>query len=208
MKNLLILSIAVVGMIVVSLAHATTGDAEKGKQKSAVCATCHGADGNGMVGLPLYPKLAGQAPGYILSQLKAFKKGKKKDGRQNPIMEGMVAGLSEQDMVDLDAYYASLPIKITGIKKSDEALALKGEKIYRGGDRKMNIPACMSCHEPTGAGIPVQYPRLGGQNAAYTEKQLHEFKDGTRKYDMMNAIAFLLSNDQIKQLSLYTQGLK
>lgn len=208
MKNLLVLSMAVVGMMVASLAHAATGDAEKGKQKSAVCAACHGADGNGTDGAPLYPKLAEQIPGYILHELKAFKKGKGEDGRQNPIMEGMVAALSEEDMADLDAYYTSLTIKITGIKKSDEALAREGEKIYRGGYREMNIPACMSCHGPTGAGIPVQYPRLAGLSAEYTEKQLREFKDGTRKHNMMNPIAFLLSNDQIKQLSLYTQGLK
>ncbi|GMR06092.1 MAG: c-type cytochrome [Gammaproteobacteria bacterium] len=208
MKNLLVLFMAVVGMMFVSLAHAAAGDAEKGKQKAAACAACHGADGNGMAGAPLYPKLADQVPGYILHELKAFKKGKGKDGRPNPIMEGMVAALSEEDMADLDAYYSSLKIKITGISKSNEALALEGEKIYRGGYRKYNIPACMSCHGPKGAGIPVQYPRLAGLSAEYTEKQLREFKDGTRKHNMMNPIAFLLSNEQIKQLSLYTQGLK
>ena len=95
-----------------------------------------------------------------------------------------------------------------GIKKEDEEQALEGQKIYRGGYSKLNISACMSCHGPSGEGIPIQYPRVSGQNAAYTEKQLHAFKDGTRKHPMMNSIAFLLSNEQIKQLSLYTQGLK
>ncbi len=204
MKNILVLSLAVVSMMTASLAYAATGDAEKGKLKSAVCASCHGADGNGVSGVPLNPRLADQVPGYITAQLKAFKDGTRKD----PIMAGMAAGLSDKDMADLDAYYASLSAGEVGVSKQDEAAALEGEKIYRGGFREMNIPACMSCHEPSGAGIPVQYPKLSGQNAAYTEKQLHAFKDGTRKHDMMNTIAFLLSNNQIKQLSLYTQGLK
>ena len=95
-----------------------------------------------------------------------------------------------------------------GIKKEQEEQALAGQKIYRGGFKKLNISACMSCHGPSGHGIPVQYPRVSGQNAAYTEKQLHAFKEGTRKHAMMNPISFLLSNDQIQQLSLYMQGLK
>lgn len=204
MKFILVLSLSIVGFMFAGLAYATTGDAEKGKGKSAVCAACHGADGNGMSGAPLNPRLADQVPGYIATQLKAFKDGRRKD----PIMAGMVAALSDEDMADLDAYYASLPVGEIGIKKEDEAQALEGEKIYRGGFREMNISACMSCHGPSGAGIPVQYPRVSGQNAAYTEKQLHAFKDGSRKHDMMNSIAFLLSNDQIKQLSIYMQGLK
>ncbi|MGB5281257.1 MAG: cytochrome c, partial [Arenicellales bacterium] len=103
---------------------------------------------------------------------------------------------------------SSLPVMNIGVKKEDEEQALAGQKIYRGGYSKLNISACMSCHGPSGEGIPIQYPRVSGQNAAYTEKQLHAFKDGTREHPMMNSIAFLLSNEQIKQLSLYTQGLK
>ena len=207
MKKLLVLSIALAGMMttgVVHATHASEGVAETGAAKAAVCSSCHGPDGNGMSGTPLYPKLADQVPGYILSQLKAFKDGR----RQDPIMAGMVAALSEEDMAHLDAYYSSLPVMNVGVKKEDEELALAGQKIYRGGYSKLNISACMSCHGPSGEGIPIQYPRVSGQNAEYTEKQLHAFKDGTRKHDMMNPIAFLLSNEQIKQLSIYMQGLK
>jgi len=207
MKNILVLSMAVAGMMIAGVAHAThasKGNVESGKGKTAACAACHGADGNGMKDAPLNPRLADQVPGYIYGQLKAFKDGRRKD----PIMAGMVAALSDQDMADIDAYYSGLPAGKAGISKQDEAAALEGEKIYRGGFRDMNISACMSCHGPSGAGIPVQYPRLSGQNAAYTEKQLHAFKDGTREHYMMNPISFLLSNDQIKQLSLYMQGLK
>ena len=207
MKKLLVLSMAIAGLMLAGSAHAThasEGSAEDGKAKAAVCASCHGADGNGMAGSPLYPKLADQVPGYILSQLMAFKDG----SRQDPIMAGMVAALSEKDMADLDAYYSSLPIMNIGIKKEDEEQARIGEKIYRGGFKKMNISACMSCHGPSGEGIPIQFPRVSGQTAEYTEKQLHAFKEGTRKHAMMNSIAFLLTNDQIKQLSIYMQGLK
>lgn len=207
MKKLLVLSIAIAGFMAAGVVHAEHGEkgnAENGKAKAAVCAACHGADGNGMEGSPLNPKLADQVPGYITSQLKAFKDGSRKD----PIMAGMVAALSVQDIADLDAYYSSLPVKNIGVSKADEKQALLGQKIYRGGFEKLNISACMSCHGPSGEGIPIQYPRVSGQNAAYTEKQLHAFKEGTRQHDMMNPIAFLLSNDQITQLSLYMQGLK
>ena len=204
MKKLLILSMAIAGVISTGSAYATHGVAEKGKEKVAVCAGCHGADGNGLEGAPLNPKLADQVPGYIKKQLMAFKDG----SRQDPIMAGMVAALTEEDMADIDAFYASLPVKNVGVSKADEEQAMAGQKIYRGGFKKLNISACMSCHGPSGHGIPVQYPRVSGQNAAYTEKQLHAFKEGTRKHAMMNPISFLLSNDQIKQLSLYMQGLK
>ena len=204
MKKLLILSMAIAGMISTGSAYATHGVAEKGKEKVAVCAGCHGVDGNGLEGAPLNPKLADQVPGYIKKQLMAFKDG----SRQDPIMAGMVAALTEEDMADIDAFYASLPVKNVGVSKADEEQALAGQKIYRGGFKKLNISACMSCHGPSGHGIPVQYPRVSGQNAAYTEKQLHAFKEGTRKHAMMNPISFLLSNDQIKQLSLHMQGLK
>lgn len=204
MKNILVVFLAVAMLVFAGISFAVTGNVEKGKEKVATCAGCHGADGNGLTGAPLNPRLAGQVPGYISAQLKAFKNATRKD----PVMQGMVAGLSEEDMNDIDAYYSSLPAGEVGIDKKDEEAARKGEKIYRGGYRKYNISACMSCHGPSGEGIPVQYPSLSGQNAEYTEKQLHAFKDGSRVHYMMNPIAFLLSNDQIKQLSLYTQGLK
>lgn len=203
MKKLLVLTAAVSMMGLATASHAF-GNAENGKAKSQVCAACHGADGNGVEGQPTYPKLAHQVPGYITSQLKAFKSG----ARQDPIMLGMVAALSEEDMSDLDAYYSSQKPAEVGIKPEDEELARIGEKLYRGGDTRYGISACMSCHGPTGEGIPIQYPNLSGQNAAYIDKQLWAFKDGTRKSDVMNPIAFLLSYEQIKGLSLYVQGLR
>ena len=123
-------------------------------------------------------------------------------------MMGMVAALSEEDMYDLDAYYSNLKPAPVGIRPEDEELARIGEKLYRGGDTRYGISACMSCHGPTGEGIPIQYPNLSGQHADYIEKQLLAFKNGTREHSMMNSISFLLSQDQIRGVSLYVQGLK
>lgn len=203
MKKLLVLA-AAASMMSVSISGYAFGDPEQGKAKSQVCAACHGADGNGVEGQLNYPKLAHQVPGYITKQLKAFKDGT----RQDPIMIGMVAALSEEDMADLDAYFSSQKRTVNGIKPEEEELARKGEKLYRGGDTQYDISACMSCHGPTGEGIPVRFPNLSGQNAPYIEKQLRAFKDGTRSNEVMNPIAFLLSYEQIKGLSLYVQGLK
>jgi cytochrome c553 len=203
MKKLLVLA-AAASMMGLATTGFAFGNPEKGKEKSQVCAACHGVDGNGVEGQTTYPKLAHQVPGYIAAQLKDFKSG----ARQDPIMMGMVAALSEEDMYDLDAYYSKQKPAPVGIRPEDEELARIGEKLYRGGDTHYGISACMSCHGPTGEGIPIQYPNLSGQHADYIEKQLVAFKDGTRKNDMMNPIAFLLSQEQIRGLSLYVQGLR
>ena len=168
-KLLVVVALAVIGLNanVVNAA----GDAEAGKAKSATCAACHGADGNSVI--PVNPNLAGQVPGYISAQLKAFKSGE----RASPIMAGMAAGLSEQDMKDLDAYYASLPAKTTSkLNDEDKALAAEGEAIYRGGFAERGISACMSCHGPSGHGIPKNYPRVSAQHKEYLEKQLLDYK--------------------------------
>ena len=181
---------------------AQSGDAEAGKQKSATCAACHGADGNSAV--DQFPKIAGQVPGYIAAQLASFKSGE----RENPIMAGMVGALSEQDMADLDAYYASQVVSTVSISADQEESARAGEAIYRGGIAEYSVPACMSCHGPTGSGIPPNFPRLSGQHAAATEAQLLAFKSGQRKSPIMNPIAFPLSEEQIKQLALYISALQ
>ena len=123
-------------------------------------------------------------------------------------MFGMVSSLSEQDMADLDAYYASQSstIETVSMDRSEDALA--GESLYRTGYAPFNVPACMGCHGPAGAGIPPKYPRLGGQHAAYLESQLLAFKSGERQNAEMETVAFPLSDQQIRQLSLYLSGLQ
>ena len=203
-KKLLLTTFALGALSVVSSASAM-GDAEAGKAKSVTCGACHGADGNSAI--PLNPNLAGQVPGYISAQLAAFKSGE----RVNPIMMGQTMNLSKEDMDDLDAYYASLPAKVTSsLTEADLELAAAGEKIYRGGFSERGISACMSCHGPSGHGIPKNYPRVSAQHKEYLEQQLLAYKKGERRgyNDIMSDIAFGLSEQQIKELSAYMAGLQ
>lgn len=181
------------------------GDAEAGKSKSGTCVACHGPDGKGIG--PEFPNLAGQVPGYIAKSLAEFKQGEK---RNNPIMSGMVANLSEQDMQDLDAYYSSLtPIGGALSEADQDGPEVKaGERLYRGGFAERSISSCISCHGPGGHGIPTRFPRVAGQKVEYLEAQLRAFKSGQRINDIMNQIAFLLSEQQIKDVSKYMHALK
>lgn len=181
------------------------GDAAAGEPKALVCAACHGA--KGISSIPVNPNLAGQVPGYIAAQLKAYKTGE----RVNPIMAGQAAILSDTDMADLDAYYSSMPGKTSAnMTDEDKALAEAGGKIYRGGFEKRGISACMSCHGPSGHGIPKNYPRVSAQHKEYLELQLLAYKKGDRLgYNgIMHDISFGLSELQIKQLAAYMAGLQ
>lgn len=179
----------------------TEGDAEAGKGKAATCVACHGPDGNSPT--PMYPKLAGQHPGYLVQQLKAYKSGE----RQNAVMQGMAAPLSEQGMMDIAAFYADQEVK-PGV--ADPGVVKRAAKLYRGGDKEAGIPACAACHGPTGKGIPVAgYPAIGGQHAQYTQAQLEYYASGERQSPngVMNSIAERLSEGDIQALSSYVEGL-
>ena len=168
---------------------------------TAVCSSCHGADGNSMI--PANPKLAQQHRDYIVKQLQEFKAGK----RANAIMSGMAAGLSDDDMKNIGAWLNSK--KATeGFAKEKELVAL-GERIYRGGIPDRQIAACAGCHTPTGAGIPAQYPRLSGQHAEYAVAQLTAFRDGVRKNSIqMTQVAAKMNDREIKAVSDYIAGLR
>jgi cbb3-type cytochrome c oxidase subunit III len=173
-----------------------------------VCASCHGADGNSTGGA--YPKLAGQHPEYLVKQLMDFKTqpGAKQPARNNAIMAGMAAALSSQDMVNVAAYFAAQTPK-PGYAHDKNTVPL-GEKIYRAGIAERAVPACASCHGPTGQGIPVQYPRLSGQWAEYTVTQLNAFTQGPgarNNSDPMHTIASRLSDSDIKAVADYIAGL-
>lgn len=181
-----------------------TGDPEAGKQKAAPCAACHGIDGNSVN--PEWPSIAGQHPGYIASSLHDFKKGT----RSNVLMTAQAMPLSDQDIADLAAYYASQKeVKRTANPK----LARLGEKLYRGGDKEQKVSACIACHGPKGRGnAPAGYPSLTGQHAAYTAKQLNDYKSGARKTDgdtqIMRNITARLNQQEIDALAAYIQGLR
>jgi cytochrome c553 len=191
-------------------APAAKPDLAKAKQTAEqVCAACHGADGNSA--LAANPNLAAQGAEYITRQLRHFKTGV----RVNAIMQGMVATLSDADMVALGAYYAAQKPK--GLAAKDATLAKAGQTLWRAGDSANGLPACSSCHAPDGAGIPKNYPRLSGQYADYTYAQLKAFKAGERGNDqagkdaqgkIMWAIAQKMSDAQMKALSDYAAGLR
>jgi cytochrome c553 len=167
----------------------------------AVCLSCHGVDGNS--GTPVNPKLAQQHPEYLVKQLQEFKSGK----RNNAIMKGFASTLSDDDMRNI-AYWATSKTAKAGFAKDKELVAL-GEKIYRGGISDRQIPACASCHSPSGAGLPAQYPRLSGQHAEYTSAQLTAFRDGVRKNNLqMTQVSAKLNDREIKAVSDYIAGLR
>jgi len=178
------------------------GDADAGKAISATCSGCHGADGKALV--PEYPNLAGQHASYLAVQLTAFRDGE----RLSQLMAPMAAALSDQDILDLAAYYASMtPIK--GVS-AEENLTL-GQNIYRGGITGAEIASCTGCHGPSGKGNPAAvYPMLSGQNKAYLAAQLKLFRSGERNNDpnqMMRALAHRLSDTEIDALANYAAGL-
>ena len=176
-------------------------DLAKGQALStSVCAACHTNDGSR--GSPANPILQGQHPEYIAKQLADFKAGK----RANPIMQGMAAPLSDADMTNVAAFYAGKQAK-PGFAKHKDTVAL-GEKIYRGGIPDKHVPACAGCHSPTGAGIPAQYPRLGGQHADYIAAQLQAFRDHKRQNNApMQQISAQMNNEEIAAVADYISGL-
>jgi cbb3-type cytochrome c oxidase subunit III len=168
---------------------------------TAVCASCHGADGNSAVAAN--PKLAQQHPEYLVKQLQEFKTGK----RENAIMKGFASALSDADMKNIAWWLASQKGKPGSAKEKD--LVALGERIYRGGIADRQIAACAGCHSPNGAGIPAQYPRLGGQHADYTEAQLKLFREGKRGNSLqMIQVAAKLNDKEIKAVSDYIAGLR
>ena len=179
----------------------TKPDLERGKQiATTVCAACHGADG--ISAAPANPHLAGQHAEYIAAQLAAFKSG----ARPSPIMAGMAAGLSPEDMLSLGAYYQSQ--KPAAAMARDKALVARGQSIWRNGVKSTGVPACAGCHGAAGKGIPAQYPRLAGQHPDLTMGWLKAYATGARPHQVMSAVAVKLSENDMKAVSEYAAGLR
>lgn len=180
------------------------GDATAGQGKAAVCGACHGMDGNSTDAQ--YPRLAGQSEQYIAAQLADFKSGK----RMNPIMQGFAQALSEQDMHDVGAYFAT-KASLPGV--ADQAYVDQGQGLYRSGDVDRGIPACMACHGPDGRGNPgAHYPQLTSQHAKYTESRLKALRDmDPAQVDahakIMSGIAKKLDDKDIAAVASYIEGL-
>ncbi|MDU0353365.1 c-type cytochrome [Paraglaciecola aquimarina] len=185
------------------------GDAEKGKAKSIACGACHGADGNSAISLN--PKLAGQHAKYLVKQLNDFKLASQtggSEGRNNAVMNGMAAALSEQDIQDIAAYFSSQ----TGTQgETPENFVELGSKLYKGGDLERGITACIACHGPRGNGTSLSgFPDISGQHTDYVKAQLKAFRSGDRTNSangMMEDIAKKMSDNDIEVLANYVAGL-
>ncbi len=202
MKKLVIVMLSALVSTFASQATLAQGDAAAGQAKSALCATCHGVDGNSE--LSINPKIAGQNASYIVKQLQDFKSG----ARVGPTMAAMVAALSEEDMADIAAWYASQEATIGGA--DPEALEL-GASIYRAGNKDLSVAACSACHGPAGKGNgPAGFPAIGGQHVEYTLLQLEQFRSGERDNDpsgMMRTVVERLTDKELEALASYLAGL-
>jgi len=182
-------------------------DLKRGQEiAQSICAACHGADGNSTIAAN--PKLSGQDAAYLLKQLNDYARpASDKGARVNSIMTGIVGGISEADRLHVTAYYAAQKHK-PGASRSPDTLEL-GQRVYRAGIPERGVPACSGCHSPSGAGIPVQYPRLAGQHAEYTVVQLKAFHDGTRRNNVpMAQIAGRLTEAEMRAVADYAAGLR
>jgi cytochrome c553 len=200
------MTISLLGTLMLLIAGAipaSAGDAAAGAQKAVICGACHGATGSSIN--PEWPNLAGQHESYIVAQLQSFKQAR----RDNPLMMPNAAALSDQDMQDLGAHFASQTP--TGLE-ADPLNYKLGEKLYRGGDSERRLPACIACHGPQGKGNgPARYPALRSQHAVYTYNQLKAFAEGRRSTpgnDIMQVIAAKLTEDEMRAIASYTQGLR
>ena len=204
MKFLSIL--AIVFFVSINLINpAYSSDIDKGKELSVSCAACHGD--NGISVNPVWPKLAGQNPKYLASQLYEFRKGAE-GNRNNAVMYGIAVTLSDSDIEDLSAYYASLKPNV-GLTQ-DKYLEL-GRDMYRGGNMDIKIQACISCHGPNGQGnYAAAIPMLSGQHSQYTYQQLKNFQSSMRSNDynkMMRNIVHRMTDEEMKAVASYIEGL-
>ena len=214
MKKTIIIFVSIV-LATLSTTSLASGDAEAGQAKSATCMGCHGLAGNSTI--PNYPKLAGQGEGYILKQLQEFKSG----ARDNAIMAGFASLLSEQDMMDIAAYYSIQTISENSAKADEKTIEL-ARKIYLGGKKDTQTTACIACHGPKGSGIPsAKFPALSAQHAEYISSQLKAFRqysineqtgsdEVARDNDyegMMRNVAKGLTTVEIEALAEYIAGL-
>ncbi|MFK7160223.1 c-type cytochrome [Marinospirillum sp. MEB164] len=199
MKKLLLA--ATLTLAATGLAQAA-GDPVAGQQKAAVCAACHGANGVSMV--PNWPNLAGQHASYLTNQTIDIRDGR----RSVPEMVGIVDNLTDQDIMDISAFYARQP---ANLGQADPALAERGRDLYRAGDIAKGIPACTACHMPNGGGNgPAAFPALSGQHPTYTINQLQAFRDGRRHNDpnaMMRMIAEKMTDAEMEAVASYMYGL-
>lgn len=196
MTSQTLLRIAALAMLASPLA-AQAGDAAKAISLAGnLCAACHGEDGNSAI--PSFPKLAGQQAVYLLRELKDYKSGR----RQNEVMGPLVAGLTDEDLANLAAFYASqkpAPGAVT-----EPSLLPVGKTLYLKGNAASDIPSCESCHEVDGSGSG-KFPRVAGQNVEYLLEQFRLYASGKRTNGtrVMRTIAERMSEKETRAVSEY-----
>ncbi|MSR13972.1 MAG: cytochrome c4 [Gammaproteobacteria bacterium] len=177
--------------------------ANDGRTKALPCTACHGPDGNSTLNRE-WPNLAGQHVDYMVAQLQAYKTGV----RKNPNMNGMAAALSDQDMLEIAEFFSGQALNIAS---TDPTQSAAGGALYRGGNKQTDVPACMACHSPNGAGNPgAGYPALRGQHAKYTVLQLQAYRSQDRTTDakeIMRTIASRMSTEEIENVAKFIEGL-
>jgi len=203
------------------------GNSKAGQEKAATCVGCHGDNGNSLVST--FPKLAQQHSSYLIKELQAFKSGV----RQNAMMSAIALSLSDEDMADLAAYYSSQKISVNSppVLESDDddeddaegasadpsseqldALLALGSDLYRNGDLKREVSACIACHGPFGEGNkPAAFPALHSQHADYLIQALSDFKAGTRSNNpdnIMHMIAKKMTDQEIKAVAYHISMMK
>lgn len=196
--------ITVLALVASGVAHAESEFYKAGQEKSAMCAGCHGPDGNSMV--PMFPKIAELDAIYITKQLRDFRDGR----RQDPMMAPMAAALSDEDIRDISIYFSAQK-RTLDIPAAPPEVVARGEALFRGG-RGASVPACAGCHGARGDGMPqAGYPYLRGQHADYVAKQLRDFKSGARNNDaakMMRATTARMTDEEIDAVAQYISGLQ
>ncbi|MDO4436059.1 MAG: c-type cytochrome [Cardiobacteriaceae bacterium] len=216
----------VILLALLSFAHAyAAGNPKAGEAKAKVCAACHGA--TGVSSNPEWPSLAGQGEKYLIKQLQNFKSG----ARPSMIMQPQASLLTDEDIINIAAYYSSQPApenEAFAATEELQALVKVGEQIYLGGNMEKGIPACSACHGPTGKGVPpAGFPALAGQHAVYLQAQLKAFQTsalideqasttdktklvlrGNDANNMMTDIAKKMTPREMEAVALYIQGLR
>jgi cytochrome c553 len=194
--------LSIMGASLAYAAQKVVGDTAKGKAiANETCAGCHGADGNSEV--PTFPKLAGQQAVYLVKEMQAYKAGQ----RISEIMQPVMAGLSDDDMTNLAAYYAKQEPTAGGATKPE--LVALGKKIYFDGNSKNGVPSCDGCHEEDGTGS-VKFPRVAGQHADFTVEELKRYSAGQRAYasKVMHTVAQRLTGEEAEAVAQYMASMK
>lgn len=168
------------GLMLAGGTSAAADDPAAGRKVANMCRTCHGI--NGYAQTPIAPHIGGEPKEYLEAQLMAFKSGT----RQHEMMSVVTAGLTERQISDVAAWYASHNVTAT---------------LPDGVDPDDAPEACASCHGGDGISVLADAPNLAGEVNIYLDTQLKAFRIGKRKHETMSAVAAQLTDDEIREVA-------